>query len=147
MAYRKVRIVLGLVAQNPTTKDLVVPSAAQVYLSNKTTVATIYSDTTGTALTNSPGVPTGVTVGTPGLDVYGNLVFYGDVGVDYYALVNSVFVPLPVTGIHGTDFTEHTDGTVPDPHGTRAWALAEFISQGDTTTLTGALGNAGLVRF
>jgi hypothetical protein len=43
VAYRKVRIVLGLVAQNPTTKDLVVPSAAQVYLSNKTTVATIYS--------------------------------------------------------------------------------------------------------
>jgi hypothetical protein len=134
VAYRKVRIVLGLVAQNPTTKDLVIPTAAQIYLADKTTVATIYSNVTGTALTNSPGVPTGVAVGTAGLDIYGNLVFYGDVGTDYYALVNSVFVPMPVTGIHGTDFTNHADGTVTDPHGDRAWALATFSTSNNNTT-------------
>jgi hypothetical protein len=147
VSYRKVRIVMGLVAQDATTKALVVPSGAQIYNSDKTTVSTIYSNVTGSALTNSPGVPTGVTPGTAGLDTYGNLVFYGDVGLDYFALVNGVFVPLPVTGIHGTDFTDRFDGTIPDPLGDRAWALDTFITQGDTTTLQGALGNAGLVRF
>ena len=141
VAYRKVRIVMGLVAQDPSTKALTVPTGAQIYLSDKTTVATIYSNTTGTALTNSPSVPTGVTVGNPGLDGYGNLLFYGDVGTDYFALVNSVFVPLPVTGIHGSDFTNHVDGTVSDPHGDRAYADTNKV---DKTTLGVAGGTATL---
>jgi hypothetical protein len=128
---RKVRIVMGIVAQDGTTKALVVPAAAQVYLADKTTVATIYSDEDGTALTNTPGVPTGVTVGTAGLDTYGNLLFYGDDGIDYFALVNTVFVPLPVTGVHGADFTDHLGltGAVTDPHGDRAYADTNKVDQ------------------
>lgn len=140
---RKVRIVLGLIVQDPSTKNLVVPTAAQVYNSDKSTVSTIYSNTTGTALTNSPSVPTGVTSGTPGLDIYGNLLFYGDDGLDYFVLVNTVFVPCPVTGIHGTDFTDHigTTGSVTDPHGSQAYADLHKV---DKTTLGVAGGTATL---
>lgn len=143
VSYRKVRIVMGLVAQDPSTKALIVPTAAQIYLSDKTTVASIYSNSTGTALTNAPSVPTGVAVGTAGMDIYGNLLFYGDVGVDYFALVNSVFVPLPVTGIHGTDFTDHTGttGSNPDPHNDRAYADTHKV---DVSTLGVAGGTATL---
>jgi hypothetical protein len=141
---RKVRLVFGpLESQDPTTKALTFPTSAQIYLSDKSTVATIYSNTTGTALTNSPGIPTGVATGAPGLDAYGNIVFYGDPGTDYFALVSSLFLPVPVTGIHGTDFTDHLGitGSVADPHGDRAYADTHKV---DVTTLGVAGGTATL---
>lgn len=144
---RKVRIVMGLVEQDPSTKALVVPAGAQIYNSDKTTVSTIYSDTSGTALANP--VPTGVAVGAAGLDTYGNLIIYGDDGTDYFALVNSVFVPLPVTGIHGADFTDHVGvtGAVADPHGDRADAAANYlpISGAGVAGGTATLDSDGLI--
>lgn len=139
MAYRKVRIVFGPIEMQAGDKSLVPPTAGQFYLVDKTTVATVYSDEAGTALTNSPSVPTGVATGAPGLDAYGNFVIYGDPGVDYTLLVNSVFLPVPSTGIHGKDFTDHTDGTIDDPHNYKQWALATFPTIANNTT-TAVLG-------
>lgn len=137
MTYRLVKIQVGLVSQNPTSKDLVVVSAAQVYLDDKVTLATVYSDTTGTVLTNSPSVPTGVADGAPGVDAQGNLVYYGDPTKDYAYLVNGHFLPERTTSIHHADFTDHVDGTVTDPHGDRAYALGLNNTLSTTVTNNG----------
>lgn len=145
MAYRKVVQCQALVDQDTGTKLLVnVPSAA-IYLSDKTTLAAIYADESGTALANP--VPTGVAVGAPGIDVDGNLNVWFDLGVTYFILALGVYTRLPMVPPHGKDFTDHVDGTVADPHGDRAWAAGQFISQTDTTTFANLAGNAGLVKF
>lgn len=134
MAYRLVKIQYGLVQQDSTTKNLVVPTTAQVYLSDNVTLATVYADTNRTLLTNSPSVPHGVTTGSAGIDTIGNLVFWADPTHDYAVLFNGNYEPIPTTWVHHADFTDHVDGTVPDPHGTRAWVLANFQTSGSTTT-------------
>jgi hypothetical protein len=88
-------------------------------------------------------LPTPVATGAPGLDAYGNVVFYGDPGVDYFVLMSSLFLPVPTTGIHGTDFLEHVavSGSVTDPHADRAYADAHKVDQ---TSLAVAGGVATL---
>lgn len=122
MTYRLVKFSIGLVMQDPSTKALIPPTAAQVYLTDHTTVATIASDEAGTALTNTPSVPTGVTPDTAGIDTTGNLTFWADPTLGYSVLVNSVFLPVPTLPINPSDFTDHVDGTDADPHGDRAYA-------------------------
>lgn len=141
LGYRKVKFQAGLIEQNPTTKDLILPTGAQVYLSDKTTVATIYADETGTALTNSPSVPTGVADGAPGIDAIGNLVFFGDPTQDYSVLVNGHFLPIQTTWVHHADVTDHLDGTDADPHNDRAYADTNKV---DKSTLGVAGGTATL---
>ena len=124
ITYRKVRLVMGLVDQNSSDKSLIVPSSASVYKSDKTTLATLYADETGTALSNP--VPTNVADGAPGLDAVGNLVIYVDIGQYFYVLLNGHYEPIPEVGINGHDFTDHLDGTVSDPHGDRADAATKY---------------------
>lgn len=140
MAYRKVRVSQALVSQNPTTEALVVPTSAAVYLANSATLATLYSNTTGSALANP--VPTGVTPGPTavGLDTAGNLIVYVDIPGDYDVLSNGVKVPLSTPPMHNHDQTDHVDGTNTDPHGDRAWALATFQTQASGNTTTAVFG-------
>ena len=145
MAYRKVGVSQALIEQNPTTEALTPPTSVSVYLSDKVTLAPIYSDESGTSLANP--VPTGVTLGAAGLDTAGNLNVWLDLGSTYWVLVDGSFILLSVVPAHGADFREHADGTVPDPHGDRAWAAQTFISQTDTATFAKLAGDAGLVRF
>jgi len=140
VAYRLVKFPVGLVQQNPTTEALVVPTTAQVYLADHTTLATIYADANGTLLTNSPSVPHGVTPDTAGIDTVGNLVFCADPTLSYSVLFNGTYLPVPTLPIHPKDITDRWDGTIPDPLGDRAYALAAIqtaISSGSSTAVFG----------
>jgi hypothetical protein len=134
VAYRLVRVVQALVSQDNTTKNLVVVSGATVYLADGVTTATVYSDATGTAMSNP--VPTGVTPGptAAGIDTAGNFNAWVDPTLDYALLVNGIKVPLQTSSVHHKDVTDHFDGTVSDPHGDRAWALATFTTGGGGST-------------
>lgn len=140
MTYRLVKMQYGLIQQNPTTEALVVPTTAQLYLSDNATLASIYN-ANGTALTNSPSVPHGVTIGTGGIDTLGNLVWWADPTHDYSVLFNGQYLPVPTTWVHHEDFTDHVDGTDADPHGDRANAatlyapLSEVGNPGGLATL------------
>jgi hypothetical protein len=111
-----------------------------VYLANSATLATIYGDINGTALANP--VPTGVTPGPTavGLDTNGNLIVYVDIPGDYDVLTGGVKVPLSTPPMHNHDATSHVDGTNPDPHGDRAWALATFSTTGGSSGSTAVFG-------
>lgn len=134
MTYRKVRVAQGLIGQDGTTKLLVTPSSAAVYLAGTSTLATLYSNTTGTALANP--VPTAVTPGSSavGLTTDGNLIVYVDVPGDYEILAAGVRIPLSTPPVHNHDYTDHVDGTTADPHGDRAWASANFIPLGGSAS-------------
>jgi hypothetical protein len=111
VAYRLVRVVQALVSQDNTTKNLVVVSGATVYLADGVTTATVYSDATGTAMSNP--VPTGVTPGptAAGIDTAGNFNAWVDPTQDYALLVNGIKVPLQTSSVHHKDVTDHFDGT------------------------------------
>lgn len=139
MAYRKVRVSQALVSQDPSTKNLVPPTSAAVYIANSATLATLYSDLNGTPLSNP--VPTGVTPGPTavGLDTSGNLIVYVDIPGDYDVLSGGVKEPLSTPPMHNHDITDHVDGTKADPHGDRQWFLANLPSfnTGTTTAVFG----------
>jgi hypothetical protein len=132
VAYRIVKFGIGLVEQDIVSSSdrLLVPTAAQVYLDDHTTVATIFADGAGTPLTNTPSVPHGVTPDTTGgIDTVGNLVFWADPTKGYSALFNGTFLPVPTLPMHPADFTDHVDGTNPDPHGDREYADDHKVDQ------------------
>lgn len=145
ITYRKVRLVMGLVDQDASSKTLIVPTSASVYKSDKTTLAALYADEAGTALANP--VPTNVADGAPGLDAVGNLVIYVDIGNFFYVLLNGHYEPIPEVGINGHDFTDHLDGTVHDPHGAMADAATKYtpLTQAGVANGYATLGSDGFI--
>lgn len=127
--------------QDGATKALIVPTTCTVYASDNTTVATVYSNRTGSSLTNP--LPTGVTVGQPGIDVVGNVMFWATPG-EYYLGINGVREPVTIlpdvvelVALVNTILTDPAAGTA----GMRTLGTGATQALPGNTTLTATTGS------
>jgi hypothetical protein len=101
-------------------------TSATVYLAGTNTLATVYADETGTSMTNP--LPTGVSVGSNGIDTAGNVRFTAAPG-KYETLLPGGVRERTDIAADPADFSAHLDD--PDAHGFHTYADSNFLALAD----------------
>lgn len=117
-------------------------SSATIYLAGTSTLATVYADETGTAMTNP--LPVGVSVGAGGIDTAGNVRFTAQPAKYDILLPGGIRVRADVS-VDPADIGAHFDD--PDAHGGRTYADSNFLALADLGSPGGAaqLDNNGVM--